>query len=139
MGMSEKFVKDGVNRMTQEEVKRAAKNTARAKHKANVGILKQLVTRIHEVADMLNDYADRKYREVPYWSLCAISFLILYVANPLDCIPDFIPVLGFVDDLAVATIVLAMVEQDIKNWRVWRKAYDKEEKQQTEDENTKTD
>jgi uncharacterized membrane protein YkvA (DUF1232 family) len=53
-------------------------------------------------------------------------------------VPDMIPVLGYCDDLFVATIVLSMVEQDIKNWRVWRKEYDKElkKKKKKKKENT---
>jgi uncharacterized membrane protein YkvA (DUF1232 family) len=138
MGIDEKTVKDGINGMTDKDVKRAAKRTGRAKHKANASILKKLVTRIHEVANLLNDYADKRYRKIAWWSVSAIAFLVLYVANPFDMVPDMIPVLGYCDDLFVATIVLSMVEQDIKNWRVWRKEYDKElkKKKKKKKENT---
>ncbi|MGY8879185.1 MAG: YkvA family protein [Dehalococcoidia bacterium] len=35
--------------------------------------------------------------------------LALYLANPIDLIPDFIPVLGYVDDVAVIVIALALM------------------------------
>jgi len=138
--VNEKFVKEGADGITQKDVKRAAKNTGKAKHKANRTVLKQLVDKIHDFADMLNDYAEKRYREVPLWVIGAIAFVILYIVNPWDIVPDAIPILGLLDDLAVATIVLAMTDQDIKQWKAWRKEYDrthgKEEQKKTADKET---
>jgi uncharacterized membrane protein YkvA (DUF1232 family) len=36
----------------------------------------------------------------------ALAGLLVYLLSPIDLIPDFIPGLGSVDDLAVATLVL---------------------------------
>jgi uncharacterized membrane protein YkvA (DUF1232 family) len=36
----------------------------------------------------------------------ALAAAVVYLASPIDLIPDFIPVLGYVDDLLVAAIVL---------------------------------
>ncbi len=39
------------------------------------------------------------------WLLVALA---LYLANPIDLVPDFIPVLGQVDDVAVAALLLGL-------------------------------
>ncbi len=41
---------------------------------------------------------------VPLWVRAIIPALILYLAMPIDLIPDFIPVLGHLDDVAVVLV-----------------------------------
>ena len=49
-------------------------------------------------------------RRVPVWLRAVIPALVLYLALPIDIIPDFIPVLGHLDDvLVVALAVGALV------------------------------
>ncbi len=43
-------------------------------------------------------------RRVPLWLRSIIPALVLYLAMPIDLIPDFIPVAGHLDDLAVMLI-----------------------------------
>ena len=47
-----------------------------------------------------------RHRETP-WPVKAVLILLLaYLASPVDLIPDVIPVLGMLDDLAVAAAAL---------------------------------
>ena len=41
----------------------------------------------------------------------AIAVLLVYLVNPVDLIPEFIPVLGPLDDLVVAVLVLRFVRR----------------------------
>lgn len=48
------------------------------------------------------------YRDdrVPAQAKVALTALMAYLATPFDLIPDFIPLLGYLDDVAVAAVAL---------------------------------
>lgn len=49
----------------------------------------------------------------------AIAGAIAYVVCPVDLIPDFIPGLGFIDDVFVLTIVTNQVSHEIVRYRTF--------------------
>lgn len=42
-----------------------------------------------------------------------LVLLLIYLANPIDLIPDFIPVLGQLDDIIIAGLVMRWVSRKI--------------------------
>ncbi|MET7992625.1 YkvA family protein [Amycolatopsis sp. NPDC005232] len=48
-------------------------------------------------------------RELPRGVRVRLGLLLVYLALPIDLIPDFIPVLGYADDAIVVTLVLRSV------------------------------
>ncbi|MBI4197931.1 MAG: DUF1232 domain-containing protein [Chloroflexi bacterium] len=50
-----------------------------------------------------------KDRRVPWWVKAAPFALVLYLALPFDLAPDFIPVLGYLDDVGAVLLTLAFV------------------------------
>ena len=69
---------------------------------------------------LIKDYWHGKYRRIPYWTIAAIVVSLLYVLNPFDLIPDFIPGLGQVDDAAVVAACLLLVRQDLHKYKKWK-------------------
>ena len=51
--------------------------------------------------------------------LVAIVAAILYLISPLDVIPDFIPVVGYVDDAAVIAWVMKSIAEELKDFKMW--------------------
>ena len=47
-----------------------------------------------------------RHRETPWFVKAVLILLLGYLASPVDLIPDVIPVLGMLDDLAVAAFAL---------------------------------
>jgi len=84
------------------------------------GPLGRLVEDGRLLLNLIRDARRGRYREVPVWTLSAAGFALLYVLNPLDLIPDALPVLGLLDDAAVVSACLALVEQDLYAYRQWR-------------------
>lgn len=73
---------------------------------------------------MLKDYRQGIYTNVPWFTIAAIVFGFLYVLNPFDIIPDFIPGIGYIDDFAVLTFSLRFIETDLHNYLDWKLAED---------------
>ncbi|PYO37671.1 MAG: hypothetical protein DMD86_02525 [Candidatus Rokuibacteriota bacterium] len=66
-----------------------------------------IVTEAHQLAPGLRQgdlvLGDR---EVPLSAKVALGAVALYLASPIDLIPDFIPFVGYLDDLLLAAIVV---------------------------------
>ena len=58
---------------------------------------------------------------MPPASVAMIGGGLLYFILPTDLIPDFIPVIGYVDDLAVITTIMNSLKKEIKDYRIWKK------------------
>jgi len=50
-----------------------------------------------------------KNKRVPLYVKIVPLALVLYLAMPFDIIPDFVPVLGYLDDVAIALLALVIV------------------------------
>jgi uncharacterized membrane protein YkvA (DUF1232 family) len=71
-------------------------------------------------ASLLRDYWKGSYREVPWYFLLAMIVTILYVFNPLDLIPDVLPVIGLIDDALIVAVCLALLEKDLRKYADWK-------------------
>ncbi|WP_370866533.1 YkvA family protein [Salinimicrobium profundisediminis] len=69
---------------------------------------------------LVRDYWNGNYREVPWKTIAAVVGALLYVLMPLDLIPDFIPVAGFLDDAGVIAACLALVSDDLVDYEKWK-------------------
>jgi uncharacterized membrane protein YkvA (DUF1232 family) len=45
-------------------------------------------------------------REVPVATKVLLGAVAVYLASPIDLLPDFIPILGYLDDLVLAAVVV---------------------------------
>jgi uncharacterized membrane protein YkvA (DUF1232 family) len=75
-----------------------------------------LFRRVTLLLEMLGDYFGGTYKEIPWTTIAATAFAVVYVVNPVDLIPDFIPFAGYVDDIAVVALAVAAVEADLKKY-----------------------
>ncbi len=49
-----------------------------------------------------------KHRKTPWYAKMAAAVVVLYALSPIDLIPDFIPVLGYLDDLVILPALIAL-------------------------------
>ena len=70
----------------------------------------------------LKSYVKNEYREAPVTVPVSIVAALLYLISPKDIVPDKIPVLGLVDDIAVIYFAWKYVKDDLELYQDWRKA-----------------
>ncbi|MEY5062793.1 MAG: hypothetical protein RLZZ112_757 [Verrucomicrobiota bacterium] len=75
-----------------------------------------LVEQLEFLADVVEDFAEGAYKDIPYAAAAAAAFAIIYTHRLLDIIPDFIAKVSFEDDSAVVRAVLIMFEKDFEKY-----------------------
>jgi uncharacterized membrane protein YkvA (DUF1232 family) len=68
---------------------------------------------------LIRAYFGGEYKEVPWETIALALGAVIYFVSPVDLIPDFIPVAGYVDDAAVIAFVIASLKNDLDNFRDW--------------------
>jgi len=82
--------------------------------------LERFTTDISLFISLIKDYYQGNYRKIPYKSISSIVIGLVYILNPIDIIPDFIPLIGYVDDALVIAFCLKMVEKDLLEYQAWK-------------------
>ncbi len=72
--------------------------------------------------EMIRDHMAKRYTRVPWHTIAAAAATLLYILNPFDLVPDFIPGLGYVDDGMVVMLAMRMVGKDLEKYKLWRQS-----------------
>ena len=71
---------------------------------------------------LIRDYHRAEYRDISEQNLQIIIAAILYFVSPFDVIPDWVPVLGHIDDAFVVSLALKSVRLDLDTFMAWETA-----------------
>ncbi|QPH38798.1 YkvA family protein [Pedobacter endophyticus] len=66
------------------------------------------------------DFVNGNYTEIPKRSIIAILGGLIYFLSPIDVVPDFVPLLGFIDDVFVLNLVYKQVLKDLEKYKAWK-------------------
>lgn len=92
------------------------------KHR-DIPVLGKVLSEIENMLSLITDYIYKEYTDVPKGSIISSIACLIYVLSPIDLIPDFVPIAGYLDDVAVITLVLDLgLSKDLKDYRNWKKA-----------------
>jgi uncharacterized membrane protein YkvA (DUF1232 family) len=80
---------------------------------------KQLFDVALTVVRMVRSYVTGEYREIQSSTVISGLAVLLYVLIPIDLVPDFIPVLGFLDDLSLVSWFVGKFQGEIVRFRDW--------------------
>lgn len=92
---------------------------AKEKAKDNSEKLKGVWNDFQTLLRFLKAWKRKEYREIPWRTVLYSAAAALYFVNPLDIVPDFIPITGLLDDITVITFVLNAVKQDLEKFQEW--------------------
>ena len=67
-------------------------------------------------------YATGRYKAVPWQAMLVLLAAVIYFINPIDLIPDLIPVLGLSDDFAVLLWVYNAIGAEVDKFLAWEDA-----------------
>ncbi len=81
--------------------------------------LKSALKNVRVLYALFKDSVNEKYK-LPPASVAMIGGGLLYFILPVDLIPDFIPVIGYLDDLAVLTTIMNSLNTEIREYRIWK-------------------
>ncbi|PWW81271.1 hypothetical protein CR164_11055 [Prosthecochloris marina] len=117
-----------------ERAKKKAENVARNPEKVkqiidsalNKATAQKTSSQFQEITDklqallrMLKSWLNKEYSVIPWQTIILAFTAIIYFVTPFDAIFDFIPLLGFADDVAVLTAVLASINRDLDKFMEW--------------------
>lgn len=81
----------------------------------SVGLSEKLNTLVR----MIKAYIRGEYKIIPWKVLVSVAAALIYFITPLDLIPDFIPVTGFIDDFTVIIWVFKSFQSEIDAFLLW--------------------
>lgn len=66
------------------------------------------------------DVIKGRYRPVPWQAFGWMGLALAYLISPLDLIPDFLLIIGLVDDLVIVSWLLSRVDRSLAGYRHWK-------------------
>jgi uncharacterized membrane protein YkvA (DUF1232 family) len=85
--------------------------------------MQRVTNQVRLVLELIDDFAEGTYRNVPWHSMAVAAGAILYSVSPTDIVPDVLPLVGSLDDLFVIGLALKLIEKDLRTYAA-SKGYD---------------
>lgn len=123
----EQEIRARAERVSRDDVEEllGQRNTAeRLTRKA--GFLSQYWDDIKTSFALISDWFNGSYDKVPGRMIASLAGALIYFISPLDLLPDWIPMAGFLDDAAILAAVFKLSEADLKFYRKWKRQRRKE-------------
>jgi uncharacterized membrane protein YkvA (DUF1232 family) len=68
---------------------------------------------------MMRAWIKGDYQNISTKSIIAVVAALLYFVNPLDLIPDFIPIIGQIDDMLILGYLIKILNKEIEKFMAW--------------------
>ena len=120
-GVDENYVEQEVNNIEEDDVEVVLNNEENIDKKfSGNNSLSKYVELGRIMISMLKDVKNGSYTNIPWFTIATIVMAFLYILNPMDIVPDFIPGIGYIDDVAILTMGVGWIESDLHRYLDWR-------------------
>ena len=96
---------------------------AQRKAERNRDRMSEALEGLQSLCRLISAWLRGKYTVVPWRTIVLSLAGIIYFVNPLDFIPDLLPMFGFLDDAGVLAFVLQSIRKDIDLFLDWEKTH----------------
>jgi len=86
----------------------------------NLPVIGTLIEDARLFVSVVSDYRKGIYKGIPLASIIMIIVALTYLINPIDIIPDMIPVVGYLDDIAMLKFVQQAIHKDLEDYKRWK-------------------
>ncbi len=104
---------------SEENEKKVIQNEDKIMDKMKDSNLSAFMNQVKTFFRMIKAYKNQDYKEVPVSTIVSIIMTLLYIFSPIDLIPDFLPVVGLLDDATVLGACVATFGSAIKKFEEW--------------------
>lgn len=84
-----------------------------------IPVIGEDLANVPEMISMVRSYITKEYEASPKVIAAVVSALVYFVKRK-DLIPDFIPILGRVDDIAIIAVATKLCAPEIKEYMEWK-------------------
>ena len=84
---------------------------------------KQLFDVARTVVRLVRNFVSGSYRQVETSTIVSALGVLLYTLSPVDIVPDFVPIVGFLDDLALMSWFVEKFQGEITRFREWEQTH----------------
>ncbi|MGE3333429.1 MAG: YkvA family protein [Rhodospirillaceae bacterium] len=116
-----RLLRTGLRNMKGADIVRVVRRSKGLRKLIN-GPLAEMGNDVSLLLAMLKDYANGTYRDIPRSTALAGAFALLYVLNPFDLMPDFVPGIGYLDDMSMVALVIGSIRRDVAHYARWRRS-----------------
>jgi len=86
-------------------------------HLVKMGLRRRLLEDFRLLGALIKDYWKGEYRDVSLASITVFVLAIVYVLSRIDVLPDFIPLLGQIDDAFILLFCIYFLEKDLHKYQ----------------------
>lgn len=99
---------------TEHLLDEAARKARREK-----GMLGAFADDLSALLRLLRAWVKGQYRVVPWKTIVLALVAVIYFVDPFDLVPDFVPLVGYLDDAGVIGFVLRSIGKDLRQFCEW--------------------